>query len=155
MHEKRIVCLNLPQNVGYMISLHYMLGNEANFVVVALKALLDAQKKLRQKVPGFRFNMGFSGAFFLDGDDEEDEGDWALIKNAHSFWWFSHMWGHMKPHEIKALNDLVYDMKINWEFAKVVKIKRNQLKIFLKMQTSKVRRYRRYYTVAQRHEVYL
>ena len=82
--------------------------------------MLAAQSKLQESVPGFRFNLGFSGAFFLDGDDDEDEGDWALIRNAKSFWWFSHMWGHVKPHENPALEDLVYDMKMNWEFAKVM-----------------------------------
>lgn len=41
---------------------------------------------------GFYFNLGYFGGMFLLGNDEEDEGDWELIKNADKFWWFSYMW---------------------------------------------------------------
>ena len=58
--------------------------------------MISVQKKLQERVPGFHFNLGFSGGYFLHGSDEEDEGDWELLKNADKFWWFSHMWLHKK-----------------------------------------------------------
>lgn len=81
--------------------------------------MLSVQRKLQERVPGFRFNLGFSGGYFLHGSDEENEGDWELVKNADNFWWFSHMWLHMKPHLRDTLDSLVEDLKMNLEFAKV------------------------------------
>ncbi|XP_067046227.1 bifunctional heparan sulfate N-deacetylase/N-sulfotransferase-like isoform X2 [Acropora muricata] len=83
-----------------------------------VKAMLSVQRKLQERVPGFRFNLGFSGGYFLHGSDEENEGDRELVKNADNFWWFSHMWLHMKPHERDTLDSLVEDLKMNLEFAK-------------------------------------
>ena len=81
--------------------------------------MISVQKKLQDRVPGFRFNLGYSGGYFLHGNDEEDEGDWELVKNADRFWWFSHMWLHKKAHERNTLEELVEDLKMNLEFAKV------------------------------------
>ena len=81
--------------------------------------MISVQKKLQERVPGFHFNLGFSGGYFLHGNDEEDKGDWELIKNADKFWWFSHMWRHQKAHERNTLEELVEDLKWNLEFAKV------------------------------------
>lgn len=87
--------------------------------VVVLKAMISVQKKLQERVPGFRFNLGFSGGYFLHGSDEEDEGDWELVKNADKFWWFGHMWLHKKAHTRDNLEELVEHLKLNLEFAKV------------------------------------
>jgi len=84
-----------------------------------LQALISVQKKIRERVPGFHFNLGFSGGYFLAGNEKEDEGDRELIKNADEFWWFSHMWLHKQPHERKTLEDMVEDLKKNLDFAKV------------------------------------
>jgi hypothetical protein len=43
------------------------------------KALLEAQDRIAKKVPGFRFNLGFSGRFYRTGSEEENAGDEALI----------------------------------------------------------------------------
>ena len=40
------------------------------------------QERLSQKIPGFKFNLGFSGRSFKQGDEEEDEGDNALLEHA-------------------------------------------------------------------------
>ena len=80
---------------------------------------MTTQEILRQKVPGFRFNLGFSGFYFHHGNNEEDEGDTAIVENADKFWWFDHTWRHEKPHLCISLQQLVYDFKKNLEFAKV------------------------------------
>ena len=83
--------------------------------------MVSVQAKLQERVPGFHFNLGYSGGMFLSGNDEEDEGDWELIKNADKFWWFSHMWLHRQPHKSNTLDQIVEDLKTNLEFARVRK----------------------------------
>ena len=90
-----------------------------SFIIGLLQAMISVQKKLQERVPGFHFNLGFSGGYFLHGNEEEDEGDWELVKNADKFWWFSHMWLHQKAHTRNTLEEMVEDLKKNLEFAKV------------------------------------
>ena len=70
-------------------------------------------------MPGFKFNLGFSGYHYLRGNEEEDKGDNELIKNAKKFWWFSHMWTHRKAHQIKTPQELKDELMMNLDFAKV------------------------------------
>ena len=79
-------------------------------------SLLEAQKKIRSMIPGFRFNLGFSGKYYHKGSDEEDEGDDELIRQSDKFWWFCHMWSHSQPH-LYNLTSLETEMKMNKEFA--------------------------------------
>ena len=44
-----------------------------------VEALLETQRRLAALVPGFRFNLGFSGKYFHKGSPEEDAGDDKLI----------------------------------------------------------------------------
>ena len=41
--------------------------------------MLQAQDNIRQLVPGFKFNMGFSGKYFHSGDSEENDGDDLIL----------------------------------------------------------------------------
>ena len=41
--------------------------------------MIEAQERLRKKVPGFTFNLGFSGFYFLNGTPEEKLGDQAIV----------------------------------------------------------------------------
>lgn len=41
--------------------------------------MIESQERLREKVPGFTFNLGFSGYYFLSGNANENLGDKALI----------------------------------------------------------------------------
>ena len=45
-------------------------------------------------VPGFRYNLGFSGSTYQmnASSDEEKQADSLLIENRYQFWWFPHMW---------------------------------------------------------------
>ena len=40
---------------------------------------MAAQARLQQVVTGFRFVLGFSGWYYLNGNEEEDDGDRKLI----------------------------------------------------------------------------
>lgn len=83
-----------------------------------VRAMISVQAKLQERVPGFHFNLGYCGGMFLSGNDEEDEGDWELIKNADKFWWFSHTWLHRQPHKSNDLGWIIDDLKKNLDFAK-------------------------------------
>lgn len=79
--------------------------------------MISEQDRLKQKIPGFKFNLGFSGRGFKQGDDEEDEGDMALIKYADKFTWFGHLYDHEQPHK-RTYAEIVKSLKKNEEFAK-------------------------------------
>ena len=61
-------------------------------------ALVESQNRLEEHIKGFKYNLGFSGSYFLAGNREEDEGDEELILQRDEFWWFPHMWKHIQPH---------------------------------------------------------
>ena len=78
-----------------------------------------AQERISQKIENFKFNLGFSGYYFKRGSAEENEGDELLIKYRHKFWWFPHMYRHIKPHKAKSLHELIERMMKNKLFAEV------------------------------------
>ncbi|XP_046391931.1 bifunctional heparan sulfate N-deacetylase/N-sulfotransferase isoform X2 [Ischnura elegans] len=83
-----------------------------------VQALLATQKRMQQMVPGFRFNLGFSGKYFHHGTAEENLGDDMLLENADQFLWFGHMWNHQQPHLYDNITQLEIDMTLNRNFAK-------------------------------------
>lgn len=76
------------------------------------------QSSLAEKIPGFKFNLGYSGKGYKRGNNEEDEGDEAILEYGHRFTWFSHLYDHEQPHRYSQ-NDLEQSMKRNLKFAKV------------------------------------
>ena len=81
--------------------------------------MILTQQNIRKSIPGFRFNLGFSGKYFLHGNDEENEGDQELMKNTSLFWWFCHTWGHTQPHIISGFEELKQEIELNQVFAQV------------------------------------
>lgn len=81
-------------------------------------ALIATQNRIAGMVPGFRFNLGFSGKYFHHGTHEENLGDDMLLRNVDQFNWFSHMWNHQQPHLYDNLTTLMNDMILNKDFAK-------------------------------------
>lgn len=69
-------------------------------------------------VPGFKFNLGFSGKYYHHGNNEEDKGDDLLLQHVDKFMWFSHMWNHQQPHLYDNITLLMDDMVLNKNFAK-------------------------------------
>ncbi|XP_039293526.1 bifunctional heparan sulfate N-deacetylase/N-sulfotransferase [Nilaparvata lugens] len=83
-----------------------------------VQAMLEAQERIREMVPGFKFNLGFSGKYFHHGTPEENRGDDMILENSHKFMWFSHMWNHLQPHLYENQSQLEADMFLNKAFAK-------------------------------------
>lgn len=81
-------------------------------------ALIATQSRIAGMVPGFKFNLGFSGKYFHHGNHEENLGDDMLLRNVEHFNWFSHMWNHQQPHLYDNLTTLESDMMLNKNFAK-------------------------------------
>ncbi|XP_058838598.1 bifunctional heparan sulfate N-deacetylase/N-sulfotransferase [Topomyia yanbarensis] len=81
-------------------------------------ALIATQNRISRMVPGFRFNLGFSGKYFHHGTHEENLGDDMLLRNVDQFNWFSHMWNHQQPHLYDNVTMLMNDMMLNKDFAK-------------------------------------
>ena len=50
-----------------------------------VEALIIAQENFEKLVPGFRFNLGFSGKYFHKGTPEENKGDDLLIGKTRRF----------------------------------------------------------------------
>ncbi|KAK7500900.1 hypothetical protein BaRGS_00007780 [Batillaria attramentaria] len=81
-----------------------------------VQAMLTTQQYLQSVMEGFRFNLGFSGHFYLHGSPEEDAGDKKLIEYKHHFWWFGHMFAHEQAHKLD-LKQLEATMQANKKFA--------------------------------------
>lgn len=90
-----------------------------------VQALIATQKRIADIVPGFRFNLGFSGKYFHHGNRDENLGDDMLLRNIHHFTWFSHMWNHQQPHLYDNLTMLISEMMLNKEFARAKGIPTN------------------------------
>ena len=83
-----------------------------------IQEMISVQDRLSQTIPGFKFNLGFSGRTFKQGDDEENVGDDALLEHAHKFTWFGHLYDHEQPHK-HTYEEIVRSLARNEEFAKV------------------------------------
>ncbi|XP_017468992.1 PREDICTED: bifunctional heparan sulfate N-deacetylase/N-sulfotransferase [Rhagoletis zephyria] len=83
-----------------------------------VQALIATQRIITAMVPGFRFNLGFSGKYYHHGTREENLGDDYLLRNVQEFNWFSHMWKHQQPHLYENLTLLMTEMQLNYAFAK-------------------------------------
>ncbi|XP_022667270.1 bifunctional heparan sulfate N-deacetylase/N-sulfotransferase-like isoform X1 [Varroa destructor] len=82
-----------------------------------VEQLRAAQARIRQMVPGFRFNLGFSGRHFHRGYPAENRGEDLLLSYANEFWWFCHMFGHTQAHLFENETVLENEMRLNREFA--------------------------------------
>ncbi|XP_074649508.1 bifunctional heparan sulfate N-deacetylase/N-sulfotransferase-like [Tubulanus polymorphus] len=83
-----------------------------------VEEMLKAQERIQQYIPGFHFNLGFSGKYYHHGYSEENKGDDLLLANKHKFWWFGHMWRHLQPHKVDSSRVLERELSFNKQFAK-------------------------------------
>lgn len=81
-----------------------------------VEALLESQERLQEMVPGWKFNLGFSGKYYRKGYPEEAKGDEKLLESVDKFWWFGHMWSHTQPHKLTQ-KELEIQMQLNKQFA--------------------------------------
>lgn len=73
--------LSLPLKRFLLIDIDDIFVGESGTRMKApdVEALLVAQEKFSSLVPGFKFNLGFSGKYYHKGNPEEDDGDDMLI----------------------------------------------------------------------------
>ena len=58
--------------------------------------MVGVQEGLGSYVSGFTFNLGFSRGHFSHRDPLEVEGSKEIVRVAEKFWWFEHMYKHLK-----------------------------------------------------------
>ena len=58
--------------------------------------MVGVQEGVGSYVSGFTFNLGFSKGLFSHGDPLEVEGSKEIVRVAEKFWWFEHMYKHLK-----------------------------------------------------------
>ena len=81
--------------------------------------MINFQEKWSSYVPGLHFVIGFSGKFYgIAGNETEKEGDKYIVKNAHKFRWFPHMWSHIIAMRFKDADTLCEYMTSNVDFHK-------------------------------------
>lgn len=79
--------------------------------------LVEFQTRLQLFIPGFRFNVGFSGKYFHRGFDSENQGDDQMIRMARNFRWFCHTYSHSQAHITMNQTAIEIEMITNQEFA--------------------------------------
>jgi len=107
----------LPLTRYVMVDIDDIFVGTARLVKSDVDAMVESQDIISKMIPGFRYNLGFSGKYFLNGNDEENAGDEALIAEKEKFWWFPHMWKHIQPHRFGNISDLTHRMNLNKMFA--------------------------------------
>jgi hypothetical protein len=81
-------------------------------------ALVEAQTHFATLIEdGFKFNLGFSGKYFMRGSETEQLGDKQLIANSEKFTWFCHFWSHSKAHLFNSTEELSLELSKNLKFA--------------------------------------
>nr|XP_002120286.1 bifunctional heparan sulfate N-deacetylase/N-sulfotransferase 4 [Ciona intestinalis] len=90
---------------------------DTRLLISDVNALLNFQSQLRKNIPGFSFQLGFSGKFIYSGTDAESEADRMLLKMSDEFLWFPHMWSHMQAHWFLNATKLCDYMELNRQFA--------------------------------------
>jgi len=109
--------ISLPLTRYLLVDIDDIFVGSARLVKSDVTALVESQNNLSKVIPGFHYNLGFSGKYFLNGNEEEDEADYELVAEADKFWWFPHMWKHIQPHRFSNVSDLTHRMILNKQFA--------------------------------------
>uniref|UniRef100_A0A5S6QUI1 [heparan sulfate]-glucosamine N-sulfotransferase n=1 Tax=Trichuris muris TaxID=70415 RepID=A0A5S6QUI1_TRIMR len=98
-------------------------GHEGSKMTVDdVLSLQESQRRIRDYVTNFVYNLGFCGRFFGKGNKLERQGDQMLLEKAADFWWFPHHWRHAKAHQMNR-SSLIGAMQLNYNFAKKSGIK--------------------------------
>ena len=105
--------INFPLVRYMLVDIDDVFVGSNRFTRSDVQALISSQEKLAQLVPGFKYNLGFSGSTFQSGTEEENLADEMLMENRHIFWWFPHMWHHMQPHTFDNVSNLEKSMTKN------------------------------------------
>jgi len=109
--------LALPLTRYILVDIDDIFVGSARLLPSDVDAMVSSQIRLEKYIPGFRYNLGFSGKYFQNGSPSENMGDSLLISWRDSFWWFPHMWKHLQPHRFSNSSELEERMELNKRFA--------------------------------------
>jgi heparan sulfate N-deacetylase/N-sulfotransferase NDST2 len=109
--------VSLPLTRYLLVDIDDIFVGTARLLTSDVTALLESQDRLGRIVKDFRYNLGFSGKTFLQGEPAEDAGDRKLVAERNRFWWFPHMWRHLQPHRFSNTTELAHRMGLNKQFA--------------------------------------
>ena len=110
--------ISVPLTRYILVDIDDVFVGENRFLPEDVSALIKSQERLREIVPGFTYNLGFSGGYFHHSTIQEElAGDDALLMNKDKFWWFPHMWKHLQAHKTDNASELVNKMQLNKKFA--------------------------------------
>ncbi len=90
--------INFPHRRYILVDIDDVFVGSNRFDPDDVRALIESQNTISTLIPGFRYNLGFSGKTFKTGTQSNIEADELLMENRHKFWWFPHMWSHLQPH---------------------------------------------------------
>lgn len=117
MHYLSSGNISLPLTRYIMVDIDDVFVGVTRFTKDDVHALIESQERLDDLVPGFKYNLGFSGSTFGSGNKWETEGDEELVRRSNKFWWFPHMWKHIQPHRFDNISALLSRMEMNKNFA--------------------------------------
>ena len=90
--------VSFPLTRYVLVDIDDIFVGAARLVPSDVHAMVKSQEEMTKLVTGFQYNLGFSGKYFKNGNEEENAGDEAMVAAANKFWWFPHMWKHIQPH---------------------------------------------------------
>ena len=77
----------VPLTRYIMVDIDDVFVGKNRFLPEDVSALIKSQDHLQESVPGFRYNLGFSGGYFHHSEiPEELAGDDAIMRNKDKFW---------------------------------------------------------------------
>jgi len=107
----------LPLTRHIQVDIDDVFVGKNRLLLTDVKRMLESQETIANIVPGFRYNLGFSGRSFKSGSEAENMADDYLIDNRDRFWWFPHDWNHIQPHLFDNATTLEHHMQHNKQFA--------------------------------------
>jgi hypothetical protein len=120
---KPLGCMSLERKILVDIDDIFVAKSGTKFTRKDVEAMVKFQESVQKDVPGFRFNLGLSGSYYLKSSLlSEQDGDHAVIEMANHFWWFGHIYDHSQPHLHNTTEELISLMNQNKEFARMHKI---------------------------------
>ena len=106
--------LAVPLERKFGVDIDDIFGPDKLETAEDVEDLISTQRFVAQRVPGFRFHLGFN----CDRYDPLRPADKLLVKHANSFSWFDHLPNHELMHELKAVEsetDLLSMLQIRME----------------------------------------
>ena len=74
--------VSLPLTRYLLVDIDDIFVGSARLAKSDVTALVESQNNLSKVIPGFHYNLGLSGKYFINGNEEEDEADYELIAEA-------------------------------------------------------------------------